>query len=181
MKWLQNNPGLWLRMALLALLTGCKSPVVDHGDFLSARTMYDSKGIRSVWSRDFTTVLKKPLELKAVNLPGKLDPLNFGIGSVYLDKSGQQVAQTRPRGLLLIEVLNYPERKPLGKNTYDTTFAVKTVAGSASSKFVNSFILRISAKEAFHPHMLLRIIYRADERMGWDREGDQELARPEWR
>jgi hypothetical protein len=145
---------------ILVLLAGCSSPVTNHGDFKSARTMFDSKDVRSVWSPAFSSILEKPLELKALDLPTPVDPLSFSLGESclyhYNKRDWEEIRDKPWKGVLVIEAFSYPGRRLLGKAVCDETRRMRFYGRREP---VKSFVLRISVRTAFEPPKSLSIHY----------------------
>jgi hypothetical protein len=153
--------GEWL-CGVLAMLTGCSGPATGHGDLKSARTFFDSKFTRSVWTPSLTTPLAKPVELVARDLPAKVDPLDFSFGIAVRDKEAQKEAEGKPRkGKIRVEVLSDPGRQLLGSVVYDEHASPSVHRRGGACAPCGSFILRISEPEPFYPPVTFNLRYKA--------------------
>jgi hypothetical protein len=146
-------------IALLPALvtTSCFSPVQDHSDFKSGRSIFSPKTVTSVTGRSFTTEFSGSFDLNVTGLPGKINPLSFIIGRTTVEdlKPGDNV---RPwKGKLRIEALANATSKPLGWVIWNPD--KEYVERRETSAALDSFVLRISILEPFDPHMDVSLIF----------------------
>ena len=94
---------LFCAFFIFVVIGGCVSHSTIYGDFIAGKSLSTPSGVLWFRSRDFISDAKTPLELSAINLPAKVDPMEISVGI-----SGGTNTPHESSGIFKIEVPGVP-------------------------------------------------------------------------